>query len=175
MLPDYLTSNLKVVFVGTAAGELSAARGHYFSFRGNQFWVLLGETGLTGGRVLRPEEDAEVLDYGVGLTDIAKGVAASADSRLAPGDFDVGGFLEKIERYGPVWVAFNGLEAPRVVARYLGERKPRLGYTGFRASGARGFVLPSSSGTNANPRNFHPKASKADWWSDFGDEVRHGS
>ena len=47
MLPDYLSPGLKVVFVGTAAGERSAARGHYYAGRGNKFWELLWEAGLT--------------------------------------------------------------------------------------------------------------------------------
>lgn len=82
MLPDYLTPGLKVVFVGTAAGERSAARGHYYSGRGNRFWELLWAVGLTSDRMLIPEHDAQILDYGVGLTDLVQGVAASTDSKL---------------------------------------------------------------------------------------------
>ena len=98
MLPDYLAPGLKVVFVGTAAGERSAARGHYYSGPGNIFWRLLAETGLTD-RVLTPDEDGSVLSHGIGLTDIAKNVTASTDSKLKPGDFDVPGLIQKVERY----------------------------------------------------------------------------
>ena len=85
MLPDLLEGNLKGVFVGTAAGERSAARGHYYSGRGNKFWELLWEAGLTGDRILIAEQDSRVLSYSVGLTDIAKGVAASTDTKLRAG------------------------------------------------------------------------------------------
>jgi len=44
VLPDYLAPGLKVVFCGTAVGEQSAARGHYFAGRGNDFWRLLDQT-----------------------------------------------------------------------------------------------------------------------------------
>lgn len=86
MLPDYLAPGLTVVFVGTAAGERSAARGHYYAGRGNKFWELLWEANLTGDWILIPDQDERVLSYGIGLTDVAKAVAASTDSILRSGD-----------------------------------------------------------------------------------------
>ncbi len=172
MLPDYLAPNLAVVFVGTAAGERSALRGHYYSGPGNKFWELVWEAGLTGDRILRPERDSEVVSYGFGLTDIAKGVAASTDTKLRAKDYDVSGFLEKIERYRPACVAFNGKTAAGVVAKYLGEPKPGLGPAPFRVAGALVYVLPSSSGSNNDPSRFAPKSSKAAWWREFGEWLR---
>jgi hypothetical protein len=34
---------------------------------------------------------------------------------------------------------------------------------------SRVFVLPSSSGADADRRNFAPKSSKAEWWRELGD------
>jgi TDG/mug DNA glycosylase family protein len=175
MLPDYLAPGLKVVFVGTAAGERSAFLGHYYSGRGNKFWELLWETGLTGDRVLSPEQDDHVLSYGVGLTDIAKAVAASSDTNLRAGDLDIPGFLVKIERYEPTCVTFNGKGAAAKVAAHLGHAKPDHGPTGFGIAGAVGYVLPSSSGSNNDPVRFRPKNSKADWWREFGEWLGHAS
>ena len=71
-------------------------------------------------RILNPEQDERVLTYGVGLTDVAKAVAASTDTKLRAGHYDVPGFLDKIQRYGPKCVAFNGKTAAGVV----GEASP---------------------------------------------------
>lgn len=168
MLPDYLAPGLTVVFVGTAAGERSAARRHYYAGPGNKFWELLWEAGLTGDRILIPEQDERVLFYGVGLTDIAKAVAASTDTKLRARDFDVPGFLTKIERYRPGCVAFNGKTAAGLVAKQLGEPKPDHGPTNYEIAGATGYVLPSSSGSNNDPVRFAPKPTKAAWWEEFG-------
>ena len=55
ILPDLLPHNLKVVFCGTAAGTQSAQAGAYYAGRGNKFWRILHETGLTP-RQLAPHE-----------------------------------------------------------------------------------------------------------------------
>ncbi len=172
MLPDYLAPGLTVVFVGTAAGERSAARGHYYSGRGNKFWELLWEAGLTGDRILIPEQDERVLSYGVGLTDVAKAVAASTDTMLRQSDYDVPGFLAKIERFIPGCITFNGKRAAGVVAKYLGQPRPDLGPMRFDIAGSSGYVLPSSSGSSADPAHYAPKLSKAAWWQEFGDWLR---
>jgi TDG/mug DNA glycosylase family protein len=168
VLPDYLAPNLSVIFVGTAAGERSAARGHYYSGRGNRFWELLWEAGLTRDRILIPGQDAEIVSYGLGLTDVAKAVAASTDSKLKSGDYDVPSFLAKIAKFQPRCVAFNGKTAAGVVARHVGASKPALGSADFDLAGISVWVLPSSSGSNNDPARFVPKASKAEWWREFG-------
>jgi TDG/mug DNA glycosylase family protein len=49
-LADLLATDLRVVFVGTAAGRRSAALGHYYAGRGNRFWRTLFDIGLTPRR-----------------------------------------------------------------------------------------------------------------------------
>jgi TDG/mug DNA glycosylase family protein len=175
VLPDYLAEGLKVVFTGTSVATASAARGHYYSGPGNRFWELLWEAGLTGNRILTPEQDAMVLRYDVGLTDLVKTTAASSDSLLRPGDFDVPLFVAKIEAHRPVAVAFNGREAAKRVARFLREPEPGLGPASWRVGESRVYVLPSSSGSSADPRHFAPKSSKADWWRELGRSVAFGA
>ena len=83
MLPDVLCPGLRVVFCGTAAGAVSAARGAYFAGPGNRFWSILAEIKLTPHQ-LKPDELRLLPTFGIGLTDIAKSVSG-ADSRLPIG------------------------------------------------------------------------------------------
>lgn len=69
-LPDLLQPDLDLVLVGTAVGERSAAR-DYYAGRGSTLWAYLEEAGLTPTR-LEPHDDAELLRYGIGLTDLVK-------------------------------------------------------------------------------------------------------
>ncbi len=46
MLPDILEDNLDVVFVGTAAGLVSAQAGIYYANKQNKFWPTLEAIGL---------------------------------------------------------------------------------------------------------------------------------
>jgi TDG/mug DNA glycosylase family protein len=103
MLPDHLQLGLRLVLVGTAVGEQSAARGHYYAGRGNMFWAFLEDAGLTP-TLLNPIEDVQLLRHGIGLTDLVKSMAQSHDRGL-PYDFPA--FNSKIELYRPRLVAFT--------------------------------------------------------------------
>jgi TDG/mug DNA glycosylase family protein len=116
VLPDYLAPDLRVVFCGTAVATESARRGHYYAGPGNEFWRLLYESGLTAER-LSPDHDRRVLDFGVGLTDLAKHIAQSHDRGLI---YDLPAFTAKIEAFHPAWVAFHGKEAAKAASRALG-------------------------------------------------------
>ena len=74
MLPDLIQPGLKIVFCGTAAGNVSAARGAYYAHPQNRFWSALHAFGLTP-RKLNPEDYPELAQWGLGLTDIAKHVS----------------------------------------------------------------------------------------------------
>ena len=166
-LPDYLVPNLRAVLVGTAAGERSAAIGHYYAGAGNEFWVLLHASGLTP-ELLGPERDAEILRYGLGLTDIAKFRAASRDDLLASGDYDVAGFVAKVERNRPGWVAFHGKTSAKEVARALRRaREVSLGRQEWDVGGSPVFVLPSSSASNRDPNRLEGKPSRLAWFEAF--------
>lgn len=172
MLADYITKRLAAVFVGTSVATASATQGHYYSGPGNKFWELLWEAGLTGDSLLMPEQDATILEYGLGLTDLVKGRAASSDALLEESDYDVSAFVSKVESFEPFAVAFNGTKAARKVFRFLRQPEPSLGLSSTRIKTSLLVVLPSSSGANANPRNFAPKSSKAEWWREFGALLR---
>jgi TDG/mug DNA glycosylase family protein len=164
VLSDILAPNLKVVFCGTAVGEGSAARGHYYSKSGNSFWVLLHEAGFTP-RQLRPEEDAQLPDYGIGMTDLVKETAQSHDKGLDFGKAH--SVASHIERFAPTWVAFNGKTAGAAAAKALGFDKPGLGVAPWRIGTSQVFVLPSSSGANRGTKGLDGRSARVEWWAEL--------
>jgi TDG/mug DNA glycosylase family protein len=164
VLPDLLRPGLWVVFAGTSVGVRSARAGHYYANPTNRFWDLVDAAGLTNAASLTAERDRELLDHAIGITDLVKARAASSDSLLEVGDYDVAGFLRRIEENRPTIVAFNGRESASQVARHLGQPVPAEGPLEWRVAGAHGFRLPSSSGANAR----RPAADKTEAWRQFG-------
>jgi len=142
VLPDLLVPGLRIVFCGTAAGAASAARGAYYAGRGNRFWPILAETGLTP-RLLSPEEFPLLPDFGIGLTDLAKH-ASGADADLAVDSFDRAGLISRIQAVDPGVLAFNG---KRAAAEFYGLPTARIAYgTAPPVAGLPPiFVLPSTS------------------------------
>ncbi|WP_235907730.1 mismatch-specific DNA-glycosylase [Siccirubricoccus phaeus] len=141
VLPDVLAPGLRVVFVGSAAGAVSAARGAYYAGPGNRFWPMLWETGLTP-RLLAPGEFAELPRWGIGLTDLAK-YESGADSALSRTAYDAAGLAARLRAAAPLVVAFNG----RAPWRHFMESEAGRGFV--MASGHAGctmVALPSTSG-----------------------------
>jgi TDG/mug DNA glycosylase family protein len=144
-VPDILAPGLRVVFCGINPGFVAAAAGAHFANPRNDFWRLLHAAGLTP-RLLAPDEQHAVLDYGLGLTNAAhRTTKGSGDLRRA----DFAGAAERLERLArelrPGWLAFVGKEAYRGA---FGER-PELGIQQRRLAETRLFVLPSTSPANA--------------------------
>jgi TDG/mug DNA glycosylase family protein len=135
-----MAANLAVVFCGSAVGSASARRGAYYAGPGNAFWPTLFEVGLTP-RLLEPNEYRQVLDYGLGLTDLAKHVSGS-DEVLSDRDFDRTGLRAKIVRYEPRILAFT---SKRAAVEYLMCRV-QYGLLAETIGDTRLFVLPSPSG-----------------------------
>jgi double-stranded uracil-DNA glycosylase len=167
LLPDILRPDLTVVLVGTAKSDASVRAGHYYASPRNQFWQLLEATGLAGPSRIAPENDRSVLEHGVGLTDLVPGRAASADDLLDDRDFDLPGFLGKMEAIGPRAIGFNGATGCGKLARYLNQPVPRPGPLGWEIAGARTWLLPSSSSRNARGG----LAVKREQWVAFGEWV----
>jgi TDG/mug DNA glycosylase family protein len=140
VLPDVIQPGLKAVFCGVAAGNRSAYVGAYYAGRGNRFWDILWRVGLTP-RVLAPSEFRCLLDYGLGLTDLAKNFSGN-DEEVDRSSFDSIGLARKLEVVAPWVVAFNGKKAAQVFlcrqADY-GLQPEMVGRTAI-------FVLPSTSG-----------------------------
>ena len=130
-----------VAFCGTAVGNVSAARGEYYAGPGNKFWPILHEIGLTP-RLLTPGEYRRLFEYGIGLTDVIKD-QAGRDSQLDFTGSDPEGLREKILRFSPAVLAFNGTKAAKL---FLGVRRVDQGLQVEQAGETRLFVAPSTSG-----------------------------
>jgi TDG/mug DNA glycosylase family protein len=140
-----LAPGLRVVFCGINPGNVSAAAAAHFANPRNDFWRLLHAAGFTP-RLLRPDEQFEVLEHGIGLTNAAlRTTKGSGDLRSA----DFRGSAERLERIArelrPEWIGFVGKEAYRGT---FGERS-ELGLQERRLGETRLFVLPSTSPANA--------------------------
>lgn len=165
-LPDYLAPSLRVVICGTAAGATSASLGHYYAGPGNLFWTYLYRAGITT-EPLFPSMDHRVLEFGVGLTDLAKRISASSDRGLR-GHYDVDAFVSKIERCGPDWVAFHGKEAAKAVSRALGSGGDvSLGEQKWSVGDTRVFVLPSASAANRDASRLEGKTDRVQWFKEL--------
>lgn len=143
VLPDYLAEGLRVVFVGTAASDVSAAHGHYYANPRNWFWRLLSQAGFTD-RTLTPEEDHLLMTFGFGLTDVVKEEHSGDDTRLTTAQLTAGARLlvVKIERYAPHLVCFTSKNAYRACFR---RPAPMFGLQADTVGDSRVFVAPSPS------------------------------
>lgn len=162
MISDHLRPGLRVVIAGTIAAWHRAERDHYYDGAGNKFWYLLHASGLTPV-LLSSEDDAAVLDYGIGLTDLVR------TERHVPGEppvWDLRGFQAKLRKSKPDVVAFVSKTAAASYARAAGERPP-LGYgeLSWTVAGRPAFVLPGPSGAN----NGMPLPLRAALWTDLAD------
>jgi TDG/mug DNA glycosylase family protein len=143
VLDDVLRPGLRVVFCGTAAGERSALLRHPYAGPGNKFWEIIHRVRLTNVRI-SPSEYRKLLDFGLGLTDIAKR-AFGADSSLSAGDFDIPAFKNKLTEISPRALAFNGKKAASVF-RGVPTRKLEYGLQREVIGTTKVWVLPSTSG-----------------------------
>jgi TDG/mug DNA glycosylase family protein len=145
MLPDLLRPGLLVVFVGTSVSTQSPAAGHYYSNPTNKFWQLLAATSLAAGRPVGAPLDSTLPGMGIGLTDLVKGRSVSSDSLLTDRDYDVSGFLARIDEAAPNVIAFNGGKAADQVSRFLGFGSSSDGLAGWCIGRSMVYRLPSSS------------------------------
>ena len=144
---DVIAPDLRVLFCGINPGLYTAAVGHHFARPGNRFWPALHKSGFTD-RLLSPFEEGELLELGIGITNVVAHATAAA-AELTKEDFLKGGRVlkQKIRRYRPQIVAILGVGAYRVAFDW---RKARVGEQDVGIAGARVWVLPNPSGLNAN-------------------------
>ena len=144
-LPDLLAPDLRVIFVGTAAGKRSADLGHYYAGRGNRFWRTLHEVGLTPSH-FAPQDDRNLLALGIGLTDMSK-LGTGMDCQVAEHEFDPKQFEDNVRHYRPRAIAFTSKKAASI---WFGRSATRTILYGLQPQTkpdfAAVFVLPSPSG-----------------------------
>ena len=146
-IPDVAAPGLRVLFAGINPGLYSAATGYHFARPGNRFWPALYAAGFTD-RVLRPEEQWQLLPLGLGITNVVPRATASA-GELSPAEIRAGArvLTAKVERLAPRWIAIVGITVYRTAFERPGATTGRQEQT---IGGAGLWVLPNPSGLNAH-------------------------
>lgn len=175
-LPDYLATGMRLMFVGINPSVLSVQKGRYFWRNTNRFWPAFSRSRLSqevraalGRDELGPTDDARLLDFGIGFTDVVKVPSANA-AQVSPALYAEWAprLRSRIEQFQPVVAAFHGVTGYRAFERYalgvttsvavLGPQEPVIGRT-------RLFVVP-----NPSPANFHFRpADQVDWYDRLAD------
>ena len=159
-LPDQLQPNLRLVFVGTAAGQRSADLGHYYAGPGNRFWPTIHEVGITPRRY-EPREFPELLKLGIGFTDVCK-LGAGMDHQALKFPVDIEAFRDKILRYRPDTVAFTSKKAASL---FYGRptKAVALGRQAADGDFPVVFVVASPSGAASGHWSAQPWRELAEW------------
>src|SRR5207249_8034008 len=81
---DLSGPRLRLLFCGINPGLWTAAVNAHFARPGNRFWPALHRAGITSHRVdasegLAPADAAELLERGVGITNLVNAATARAD------------------------------------------------------------------------------------------------
>lgn len=144
---DVIAPGLSVLFCGINPGLYSGATGHHFARPGNRFWPALHGSGFTP-RQLAPFEEQELLELGLGITNVvARTTPGAADLTVTELRAGGTGLVRKVERYEPRFLAVLGLGAYRVA---FGDRTAVVGEQTLRIGPTRVWVLPNPSGLNAH-------------------------
>ena len=156
-----LAPGLRVVIVGTI-GPCGRVQKHYYAGVGNNFWLLLYESGLTP-HPLAPFDDHRLPEFGIGLTDL---ICTAPATRTVPAQFDLARLIESLVGCRPGAVAFVSKAAATTYARAAGERLPReYGPLSWPVADRPAFVLPGPSGAN----NGMPLPLRIALWRDLAD------
>jgi double-stranded uracil-DNA glycosylase len=150
-VPDVIRPGLKVLFCGINPGLYTAAVGHHFARPGNRFWRAMFESGFTN-RLFAPEEEAQLLSLGYGITNLVDRATATA-AEVSQEELRAGAerLEERVRQFRPKWVGVVGIGAYRVA---FCKPNASLGLQKERIADARVWLLPNPSGLNAH---FTPK------------------
>jgi TDG/mug DNA glycosylase family protein len=125
----------------------SAKVGHHFARPGNRFWPALHRAGFTP-RQLTGFEDAQLLEYGCGITNIADRPSAAA-AELSAEELVAGAraLTRKVRKFTPRFLAIVGIGAYRTA---FARPRAKLGLQEETIGATKIWVLPNPSGLNAN-------------------------
>jgi double-stranded uracil-DNA glycosylase len=146
-IADVIAPGLRVLFSGINPGLYSAATGYHFARPGNRFWPALHASGFTP-RLLSPAEQGQLIELGLGITNIAARATARADE-LTAAELVAGAEIlaAKVREFRPRWLAVVGVSAYRVA---FADRDAIVGPQELLIGQARVWVLPNPSGLNAH-------------------------
>jgi len=168
-LGDLIAPRLRVLIVAINPSTRSAGAGYSFSSPGNPFWRLLHESGLTPFR-LRPCEEQQLLDHGIGLVStVRRATPSAAELSLAERRAGAAHVRGLVERYEPQLVALLGLTLYPVF--FPSGTLPGPGLKPERLHDAEVFVLPNPSGRNRAYPGFERKLV---WYRALADRLASG-
>jgi TDG/mug DNA glycosylase family protein len=144
-LADILAPGLSVIFCGLNPALTAARDGHNFSNANNRFWRVLHLAGFTP-RVLRADEERELLRYGCGVTAAVSRPTQRA-SELNHQDYikAAPALEQRIGSLAPANLAFLGKAASAAITRRADMNWGRQSTT---FAGAVVWLLPNPSGLN---------------------------
>ncbi|SNT15658.1 G/U mismatch-specific uracil-DNA glycosylase [Micrococcales bacterium KH10] len=151
-------SQLRLLIVGINPGLWTAALNAPFARPGNRFWPSLYRSGLTDELVdaatgLRPEDEAQLLDRGIGLTNLVGRATVRADELSADELHDAATTLtRRVTQLRPRAVAIAGIGAFRTAFRLPKAKMGRQETSSIASwpSGVDLWVVPQPSGLNAH-------------------------
>jgi len=119
----------------------------HFGRPGNRFWPTLHRAGFTS-RLFSPAEQRELLNVGIGITNVVARATAAADELTREEIIEGGRILtRKVKRYAPRYLAIVGIGAYRTA---FDRPKAKIGLQNETISTTNIWVLPNPSGLNAN-------------------------
>lgn len=150
---DLIEPDLKVLFCGINPGQLTGLTGHHFARPGNRFWPALYAAGFTP-RLLAPDEQQELLQWGCGITNVVSRTTASA-AELSTEEIVAGGeaLRTTLRRHQPRCLAILGIGTYQ---KAFGKKKAAIGLQPDQLEGIPVWLLPNPSGLNAHytPQRF---------------------
>jgi len=169
-LPDYLQPGLDIVFIGLNPSSISVREGHYFANPRNRFWTALNRSDLVTVQ-LSPALDKQLMDHGIGLTDLIKRPTSQA-SGLNVADYREGAPIlkAKLLDYQPAIACFHGMMCYRAYLKYADSlpedrpEKPGLGLQPGTIGQTRVFVVPNPSPANAQ----YSLQALVEWYQQLG-------
>ncbi|RGP70301.1 tdg mug dna glycosylase [Fusarium longipes] len=177
-LPDAITDNLLVLFIGLNPGIQTARTGHAYAHPSNLFWKLLYSSGLTS-RLCSPTEDRQLPEmYSMGFTNIVARPSRNG-SELSKQEMDEGVEIlhEKCRKYRPesvcvvgksiwesIWRVRHGKPVGKAFKYGWQDESENMGVIDGEWEGSKVFVSSSTSGLAAT---LSP-AEKERIWAEIG-------
>ncbi|OBG27187.1 mismatch-specific DNA-glycosylase [Mycobacterium alsense] len=152
-LPDLISDEVRLLFVGINPGLRTAAVQAHFAPRGNRFWPALHRAGITDRLIdassgFAPADRNYLLRRGIGITNLVERATANADELTADELVEGGRRLHRtIRRLSPRVVAVLGITAYRLA---FGERRAQAGKQVSPYPATELWVVPNPSGRNAH-------------------------
>lgn len=143
-LPDYLTTDLDIVFIGINPGVLSAFKGHHYAGPGDHFWKCIYLAGLIP-EPLAAEDDFKLTNFKIGFTNVVARTTKSSQD-LTRKELKEGGkiLLNKLQKFQPKIAVFNG---KGIFEIFSGKKDFLFGKQPEKIEGTQTniWVMPSSS------------------------------